>query len=330
MSRTQTRADHGADRTTPAIEVVDVSRRFGDKQALRSVTLRVMPGQTHALLGPNGAGKTTLLRILSGLATLDTGEVRTLGSLGLKPMTRDARATLGLVPSGDRSFYLRLSGLENLVFFGRLYGVSRRHALERSWELLRWVELDDAARQPVGEYSHGMQKRLAIARGLLMEPPILLVDEATHDLDPEAASRVRGLVSDARDSGTAVIWATQRLDEIRGFADMVTVLHEGRVRFAGTVPELLATTRPRRHVVQIRPSDGAAHQVTATALQGLAWLDPDREESEHILIVLEETATLGSAIAALTLAGLEVLSCREERSEIESAFLALIRRDTAR
>ncbi|HEX6131843.1 MAG TPA: ABC transporter ATP-binding protein, partial [Actinomycetota bacterium] len=235
----------------PAIEAIGVVRRFRERPALRGVSVHVVPGEIHALLGRNGAGKTTLLRILAGLATPDEGEVRAFGEPGHRPMTRDARAVVGLVPSGDRSFYLRLSGLENLVFFARLYGLRKRRASERAREMLRWVELEDAATRAVGEYSHGMQKRLSVARGLLMEPPILLVDEATHDLDPGAAIRVRDLVTAARDRGTAVIWATQRLDEIRGFADRVTILHEGLVRFEGSVPQLMATTAPTRYVVQL-------------------------------------------------------------------------------
>jgi ABC-2 type transport system ATP-binding protein len=309
----------------PAIETTDVVRRFGDSWALHGVSLRIMPGQIHALLGPNGAGKTTLLRILSGLTTADGGEIKTFGQVRDGAMTRDARATVGLVPSGDRSFYLRLSGLQNLVFFARLYERSRRAATHRSHEMLRWVGLEEAAHRWVGDYSHGMQKRLSIARGLLMDPPVLLVDEATHDLDPVAASRVRDLIARARDRGTAVIWATQRLDEIRGFADRVTLLNEGRVRFEGTVPELMATTVPIRHLIHVPSIRDAGHDTASAALRGLAHASLSGETGEHLLIVLEPGVPLGRAIAALTAAGFEVLSCREERSEIESAFLALTR-----
>ena len=96
-----------------------------------------------------------------------------------------------------------------------------------------------------------MQKRLAVARALLTSPPVLLIDEATHDLDPEAARRVRELVAATAARGAAVAWVTQRLDEIRGFADMVTVLHAGRVRYAGTVPQLMAQAAPRRYLLHL-------------------------------------------------------------------------------
>src|SRR5919202_6225407 len=134
-----------------------------------------------------------------------------------------------------------------MVFFPRLHGVRRGPAARRAAEVLEQVGLADAARQRVGLYSHGMHKRLSVARALLMRPAVLLVDEATHDLDPEGAMRVQALVRAAADEGAAVLWATQRLDEIRDFADRVTLLSAGRVRFAGSVPPLKAPAPHRRY-----------------------------------------------------------------------------------
>ena len=111
--------------------------------------------------------------------------------------------------------------------------------------------LEDSARVRVGVYSHGMQKRLAVARALLVDPAVLLVDEATHDLDPEAAENVRSLVRDLAGRGTAIIWTTQRVDEVRGFADSVTLLARGRTRFAGTVAQLMAHAFPRRYLLRL-------------------------------------------------------------------------------
>ncbi len=167
-----------------ALSVEGVSHRFGQKEALREVSLEVGIGEIHALLGPNGAGKTTLLRILSGLVEPDSGTLRLLDISWQGTPPREGRHLLGVVPSGDRAFYLRLSGVENLIFFGRLYGLSRSRARQRAQECLAAVGLPDVGHLLVGNYSHGMQKRLAIARALLMNPPVLLVDEATHDLDP--------------------------------------------------------------------------------------------------------------------------------------------------
>jgi ABC-2 type transport system ATP-binding protein len=304
------------------IEARGVSRHFRTTIALQDVTLVAGRGDVHALLGPNGAGKTTLVRILSGLVGPTSGVVRVLG---LDVQTRALRHAVGLVPSGDRSFYLRISGLENLVFFGRLHGLSRARAISRARDVLEAVGLEGAADERVGVYSHGMHKRLSVARALLAEPLVLLVDEATHDLDPEGARRIRELIATLAANGTTVLWATQRIDEIRGFAGKVTLLHRGRVRFSGTVPELMAHATPNSYFLRLRngvASRDALQQVLDSALHGKAQI-ARADDAEHYRLALADGVVLGDALASLTREGVQVLACREERSEIEEAFLAL-------
>jgi ABC-2 type transport system ATP-binding protein len=322
-----------ARRAAPAIEVRNVSRQFVAKQALDQVSLSVAAGEIHALLGPNGAGKTTLLRIMTGLTDADSGQVLLQGVSGRDPTSRETRGLIGLVPSGDRTFYLRISGLENLLFFARLHGLDKRTAVERARACLRDVDLEDAARIPVGQYSHGMQKRLGIARALLTDPPLLFVDEATHDLDPAGAILVRELIAQAAKAGAAVVWTTQRIEEIRGFAGDVTLLGEGRVRFQGTVPQLLAITEATRFLVQLRAEGMGSPQMLdrgTRALEGLGLLMPVGEEDpSHFVLELSEGVVLGRAAAALQGAGLDVMACREERSDIEAAFIVLTMGDHA-
>jgi ABC-2 type transport system ATP-binding protein len=304
----------------------NLTRRFGRTVALDDVRFEVGAGELHALLGPNGAGKTTLIRILLGLLEPSEGSVEVL-DLDLKSDLDKVRRLVGFVPSGDRSFYLRISGLENLRFFARLHGMKRRKATERARKVLEQVGLADAADVRVGAYSHGMQKRLSIARALLAHPSVLLVDEATHDLDPEGAERVRNLVRLACSEGAAVVWATQRLEEIRGLADRVTLLHRGRVEFAGGVHELSALARPRDHVIRLtngRPSDAAVRAAADAALRGRGRVaQVGGSDPGHYILSLDEKVVLGDALAALAAADLQVHSCRERRSEIEDAFLFL-------
>jgi ABC-2 type transport system ATP-binding protein len=321
----RTLAPFTASTEEPTIEALRVGQRFGRKQVLDEVSFEVEPGGIHALLGPNGAGKTTLIRILSGLLVPSNGGVRIFG----KPAdsSRATRRLIGFVPSGDRSFYLRISGLENLVFFARLQGMAKRAAFRRAGEVLTEVGLADAATTRVGFYSHGMQKRLSVARALLASPPIFLVDEATHDLDPDGARRVRELVSAAAARGAAVVWATQRLDEIRGFADRVTLLAEGQAAFAGTVAEMMAIAVPRRYLLRLtngRPAPYSLEAAGSAALGSLGRLEQAGDTSaEHYVLALADDTVLGDALAALSSAHIDVLTCREERSEIEQAFLAL-------
>jgi ABC-2 type transport system ATP-binding protein len=317
----------GASSREPALEARHITRRFGALEALRDVSLAVEEGEIHALLGPNGAGKTTLLRILAGLIDADDGQILLRGRRVEEIGLRSYRKLFGVVPSGDRSFYLRISGLENLVFFGRLMGMRRSQATRRARECLEDVGLADAGKKRVGLYSHGMQKRLTVARALLMDPPVLFIDEATHDLDPEGARRVQDLVGARSDRGAAIVWATQRLEEIRGFAHRVTLLDKGDARFTGTVAQLTASYMTRRYVLRLREDSGDARGVATAgdeALRELGTLVPTQDsDPEHYLLSIRNEVILGDALAALTARGIEVLACREERSGIENAFLQL-------
>jgi ABC-type multidrug transport system ATPase subunit len=309
-----------------------LSRSFGPKVALDDVGLEVREGELHALLGPNGAGKTTLIRILLGLLEPTGGAVELLGR-EVRRHGKELGSLVGLVPSGDRSFYLRISGLENLVFFARMQGMTRRRALERSYELFEHVGLAGAAKERVGVYSHGMQKRPSVARALLGEPKLLLVDGATHDLHPDGAERVRNLVRLACARCSAVVWATQRLEEIRGLADRVTLLHRGRVEFVGSVHELSVLARPREHVLRLtngHPAGPTIQLAAQAALLGRATLVPaGGDDIEHYVLSLDDGVVLGDALALFPPADVKVLACRERRSEIEDAFLSLTREELA-
>jgi ABC-2 type transport system ATP-binding protein len=313
--------------TRSAIDVRAVRRTFGSTLALDGVSLQVPSGHIEGLLGRNGAGKTTLLRILAGLVTPDDGSVRVAGvDAARSPLA--VRSEIGLVPSGDRSFYLRISGFENLVFFARLQGIRRREAGARAQRALAQVGLEAAARAPVGTYSHGMQKRLGVARALLTSPAVLLGDEATHDLDPEGAIAVRGLIRAAADAGAAVVWATQRVEEIRGFADGVTVLDRGLVRFGGTVEELLAAAESRRYVLELRNGKPAAEEIEARLQERLAGVGRIHRRAaasrDSYELSLSGTAVLGDALSRLLDTDVTVVSCRQELSEVEEAFMALV------
>jgi ABC-2 type transport system ATP-binding protein len=310
-----------------AIAIEHVSRRFGSVEALKDVSMSVTRGQIHALLGPNGAGKTTLLRILAALVAPEAGAVSIFGVPVAGMREQAYKKLFGLIPSGDRSFYHRLSGLENLAFFGRMYGLSRRESVERAWKALDEVGLAYAGRQRAGLYSHGMYKRLSVARAVMMDPPILLVDEATHDLDPEGVRTVQELVAKAAARGTAVVWTTQRIDEIRDFAHFVTLLHKGTVRFAGTVSELMATSGAVTYLLHLRHrSPRATSSLLLKAQRALgrrALITSSQDSSQHFVLTLRDSVLLGTALDSLIKAGVEIVGCREKRSEIEEAFLAL-------
>jgi ABC-type multidrug transport system ATPase subunit len=220
--------------------VADVSKRFGAVQALDGVTLTVARGELAVLLGVNGAGKSTLMRVLGTTVRPDRGDVEVDGhDLGRSP--RSVRRSTGVVLSDERSWYWRLSARQNLEFFGRLCGLSRSAAARRAGELLDVVQLADAANRRVDGFSSGMRARLALGRALLLDPPVLLLDEPSRALDPRVSRDLRELVLGLTRSGRrSVLWVTHDLHEAAAIADRVLLLDSGRLREIGRGPTTAA------------------------------------------------------------------------------------------
>ena len=211
----------------PLIRIDQVYRRFGRKRVLRGVSLDVEAGHVTALLGANGAGKTTLMRIVSGLSTPDRGAV-TLGGATARNAGHELRRYIGLV-SHPPLLYDNLTGYENLAFFGKLYDL--QNADERIEAVLQAVDLWPRRRDTVRTYSRGMIQRLAIARAILHDPPILLLDEPDTGLDQTSAETLHGLIRRLGASNRAILLSTHNLDRALTWADSVSILVGGKIVF---------------------------------------------------------------------------------------------------
>ena len=205
-------------------------------RALSDVTLEVASGQVFGLLGPNGAGKTTLLKVLATLVRPSEGQAKVNGA-DVVHDDREVRRLVGLATGDERGFYWRLTGRENLEFFAGLRGLGPRAARRRSDAVLEIIGLGSAAGELVARYSTGMRQRLAIARALLGDPPVLLLDEPTRSLDPEAADQTRALLRAMAQEGRTIMISTHGLAEAAGLCDRVAILIGGRVR------DLMSVTR---------------------------------------------------------------------------------------
>jgi heme exporter protein A len=207
------------------IEVRGLVRSFGPTHALRGVDLDAADGESLTILGPNGAGKTTFLRILATLLKPTEGEVRINGT-DLHSGTCEARRQLGF-SSHDSLIYDDLSVEENLHFYGRLYGISKRK--ERVEEVLRLVGLRPRRHSRARTLSRGMQQRLSLARAILHEPPILLLDEPYSGLDQEAARMLEELLAAVRAETRTVVMTTHNLERGLSLSDRICILSKGRV-----------------------------------------------------------------------------------------------------
>jgi ABC-2 type transport system ATP-binding protein len=204
--------------------------------ALRGVDLNVAAGEVVGLVGPNGAGKTTLLKIVSTLLQPTTGHVVVDGH-DPRDDAQAVRDRIGLVLADDRALYWRLTGRENLEFFGVMHGLTPRDAKARAGVLLDRVGLASRDKLVFG-YSSGMRARLSLARALLTRPPLLLLDEPTRALDPIASAAVGEMLRALAADGVAVFLSSHRLDEVENACDRIVVVTDGAVRFDGAVADL--------------------------------------------------------------------------------------------
>ena len=215
-------------------------RRKSLVAALKDVNLQVAPGEAVGLIGTNGAGKTTLLKVLASLILPNEGSASVYGH-DVAKNPREAKDKVGYVVTEERSFYWRLTGRQNLRFFGTMNNIGRRDCESRIEELAGRLELTSALDTRVLYYSTGMRQKLAIARALLRRPGLLLMDEPTRSLDPVVAQSLRRFVKEelVNEEGTAVIIATHNLEEARQMCDKVAILHKGEVLTSGPTQSLL-------------------------------------------------------------------------------------------
>jgi ABC-type multidrug transport system ATPase subunit len=245
------------------IEVRDLTRRFGALVALDHVLFDVRPGEIVALLGPNGAGKTTASRIIGGVLSPTEGDVRVDG-VSVREDPHKVRTRCGSV-SDTPALYERMPLREYLVFFARLYDVARPEG--RAVELAKLLGLDDVLDRRLGSFSRGMRQKVSIARALVHDPPVLLLDEPASALDPEMAQTLRAFIVSLRARHRAILLTTHDLDEAQRIADRVVVLYRGRVLRAGTTAELRATGAQRHIATFIGDPDVARRALAAAGLQ---------------------------------------------------------------
>ncbi len=224
------------------ITVRNVYKRYGRKTVLKGADLAVPAGQVMALLGANGAGKTTLMRLVAGLAAPSSGEI-TLGGVAMNQAGTELRRYIGVV-SHLPLVYDNLSGYENLAFFARLYDLTEVDA--RIEAVLRAVDLWIPRRDPVRTYSRGMVQRLAIARAILHDPPVLLLDEPDTGLDQASAELLHGLITRLGTANRAILLTTHNLERALAWADSLSILVGGKIVDSMATADL-TSEQLRRH-----------------------------------------------------------------------------------
>jgi ABC-2 type transport system ATP-binding protein len=222
----------------PAISTENLTRRFGELVAVQDVNLQVAPGQFFGFLGPNGAGKSTTIKMLTGLLAPSSGRMQILGhDLVANPV--EVKRNIGVVPEG-MALFGRLTGAEFLNFAGRMYGLDRQTASQRATELLEFMQLADQPKALITDYSHGMQKKLAMAAAVIHGPKILFLDEPFEGVDAIASGTLKAMLQRMIAHGATIFLTSHVLEIVERLCSHVAIIHRGRLVAQGSLEELRA------------------------------------------------------------------------------------------
>ena len=298
----------------PLVEASDLTKRFGDFTAVDAIGFSVASGEVFGFLGPNGAGKSSTMRMIGAVSPATSGRLRVFG---LDPAThgRHIRSRLGVVPQDD-SLDMELSVEENLYIYGRYYDLPRREIWARIEELIDFAQLGEHRTSRVDPLSGGMKRRLTIARGLINRPDLLILDEPTTGLDPQARHVLWDRLYRLKQDGVTQVITTHYMDEAEQLCDRLVIMDRGRIVAEGS-PRALIETHATREVLEVRFPVGEL-EPAGPILQGTA----DRVEllADRALLY---TSNADSALAEVHRLGLHPESALVRRSTLEDVFLKL-------
>lgn len=304
---------------------------LGDlKPALVGINLEVHRGEVIGLLGPNGAGKTTLIRILCGLVLADTGRA-VVNGFDVREHGLEARRTIGFVYGDERSFYWRLTLHENLAFFATLYGVPKAVARNRIGELLERLGLTGVAHRRMYTFSSGMKQRAAIARGLLHDPDLIVMDEPSRSLDPVGAAELHHIVRNGvADGRRTVLIATNVMSEAEVLCDRLALINQGRLVLDGTLDDFRAHLDGGDVAYELLVGGSGNWRLGLQFLPGIAAVSVEDVNADMAQLRLRLDPTSGAldgVLRHLASCGARVLACTQNDLRLEEIFRVLVRGD---
>ncbi|MBK5221681.1 MAG: ABC transporter ATP-binding protein [Acidimicrobiia bacterium] len=303
----------------PVLEVDGISKRFGELQAVDSVTFRVAPGETYGLLGPNGAGKSTCISMIAALLTPDAGTIRVLGQ-EMTTSSTAGRAQIGLVPQ-EVAVYPDLTARENLRFFGRLYDITGGALNTRVDQILDVIGLTERADDRSSEFSGGMNRRLNIGIGLLHQPQLLILDEPTVGVDPQSRNAILDSVEQLSAEGMAVLYTTHYMEEAERLCDRIGIIDAGKLKAEGTRREL-TTSVGERDRVQVGVSGSL--EPALDAVRHLDGVTSASTTDDGITLITDDAGPiLARVLDAITGAGGSVTTVEVSQPDLEAVFLHL-------
>ena len=304
---------------TEMIMVKELSKNFGEIRAVRGIDFTVERGEIFGFLGPNGAGKTTTISMLSGLLRPDSGSI-TIDGMDMASRGRDIRRIMGIIPQ-EIALYEELSGRDNLLFWGGLYGLSGGELKDSVDRALELVDLVDRSKDAVRTYSGGMKRRINLCAGLIHDPKIILLDEPTLGIDPQARIRILEVVKRLAGEGKTVIYTTHYLEEAEHLCDRISIIDEGTIHASGTLAELVELVGGKI-LVSITGDFGADE-----AKQVIGDAEFDHLSDGELRVKLLDRDSTGRLLGGLFSAGLHVDEVAIREPSLESVFLQVTGRE---
>jgi len=298
---------------TSVITANSLTKKYKDFAAVDGISFEVAPGESFGLLGPNGAGKSTTMRMVGAVSTRTSGD---LTILGMDPNEHgpEIRSQLGVVPQAD-NLDTELRVRDNLLVYGRYFGLPRAAIAKRADELLEFAQLTEKAKAKVDDLSGGMKRRLTIARALINDPRILLLDVPTTGLDPQARHILWDRLFRLKEQGTTLVLTTHYMDEAEQLCDRLVVVDKGQIMAEGS-PAALIREHSSKEVLEVRFGSDK-NEGAAAKLEGIGRLEvlPDR------ILVYSENGE--AALVEVVKRGLEPITSLVRRSSLEDVFLRL-------
>ena len=303
-----------------AVEIKNITKRFDDKLAVDNVSLNIEKGELYGLIGPNGAGKTTLISMICGLTSIDSGEIK-VGGYPVVKQALEAKKKIGLVPQ-EIALYESLSAMDNLEFWGRMYGLKGKLLKERIDEILEATELKDRAKEKVSHYSGGMKRRLNIACAVMHHPEIIIMDEPTVGIDPQSRNHILEFTRKLnRENGSTVIYTSHYMEEVEQLCTKVAIIDNGKIITSGTQDEIKKMVM-NEEKIEINVSNYSPE--TGLKLNKLSEVrGVDYKDSKLTIVMKNSEANLQDIIKLLFMDNVKIRDISIKTPNLETVFLSL-------
>lgn len=305
------------------LEVRNLEKKFGDFHAVKGISLSIDRGESFGLLGPNGAGKSTTIHMISGLFPPTAGEI-SVANTNMIQRPKQAQKHIGVVPQ-EIALYQTMSARDNLIFWGRMYGLEGSSLQKRVAEVLEIVGLSDRAKDRIETFSGGMKRRINIGAAILHHPDLLIMDEPTVGIDPQSRNHILETVKHLNQAGMTIIYTSHYMEEVEYLCTRIGIIDHGKLIACGTVPQLREMIGNRSRIILSlsKPIKDVEHFNNAYVQQFGSLGDLTLNENEMVAFHREPQVILSGLVQAVTQAGALISSVNIVEPNLENVFLHL-------